>query len=216
MNPLIIESSSSKAVATLIFLHGLGDTGQGWATAVKYLARSLPNFRFVLPTAPTRPVTLNNHFPMPAWYDIYSLSNHNHKVDEAGILESQDKIIELVQSEKQSGQKVFVGGFSQGAAIALQVGLQCSDVSGVVALSGYYALPKLAIKNQQIPILMAHGTSDSIVDYSWGQKSCEALKSKSIDVRFKSYPGMGHESSMDELNDVSAFLNEQTKLKNEL
>lgn len=216
MNPLIVESSSSKAIATLIFLHGLGDTGQGWASTMKYLAASLPQFRLVLPTAPTRPVTLNNHFPMPAWYDIFSLSLINHKVDEAGILQSQKKIIEIVEKEKQCGKKVFVGGFSQGAAIALQVGLQCSDVSGVVALSGYYALPDMTVKNQQVSIFMAHGTSDSVVDYSWGHRSYESLKSKNLNVIFKSYPGMAHESSIDELNDIANFLNEQMKQKSEL
>lgn len=216
MNPLIIESTSTKAVATLIFLHGLGDTGKGWEGAIKYLASTLPHFRFVLPTAPTRPVTLNNHFSMPAWYDLYSLSPLNHTVDEAGIAQSQNKITELVQKERQSGKRVFVGGFSQGAVIALQVGLQCTEVSGIVALSGYYALPDAIVKNQEVPILMCHGTADAIVQYAWGQKSANALKEKNLNVQFKSYPGMAHESSIEELDDLSRFLQELLKQKIEL
>lgn len=216
MNPLIIESTSTKAIATLIFLHGLGDTGQGWMSAVKFLAEFLPNFRFVLPTAPTRPVTLNNNFPMPAWYDIHSLSLHNHKVDEFGILQSQDQIITLIKKESEAVRRVFVGGFSQGAVIALQAGLQCTDVCGIVALSGYYALPDLPVKNHQVPIFMGHGTADAIVQYASGQKSADTLKSKNLNVQFKPYPGMAHESSIEELQDIGRFLNEQVKQKNEL
>ena len=216
MNPFIIESTSSKAVATLIFLHGLGDTGKGWASAMKYLAPSLGHVRFVLPTAPTRPVTINGNMPMPAWYDIYSLSPVDHRTDEAGISQSQAQITDLVETERQAGRKVFVGGFSQGAVVALQVGLQNSGVSGIVALSGYYALPNSVIRNQEVPIFMAHGTKDIVVQYAWGQKSAEALKSKGCKVQFQSYAGMAHESSMEELEDVKLFILEQLKEKNEL
>ena len=37
------------------------------------IRNSLPNTRFVLPTAPVQPVTLNGGMAMPSWYDIAGL-----------------------------------------------------------------------------------------------------------------------------------------------
>jgi len=48
----------------------------------------MPHVKFILPTAPTQPVTLNMGMPMPSWYDIEGLderTNENCK----GIEESR-------------------------------------------------------------------------------------------------------------------------------
>lgn len=57
--------------ATVLLLHGLGDTAHGWLDVARMLGRApaLHHVRFVLPTAPVRPVTLNMGMPMTAWFD---------------------------------------------------------------------------------------------------------------------------------------------------
>lgn len=47
--------------ATLIFAHGLGDSGAGWYDVAQMLSArpGLRHFRFVLPNAPVVPVSLN-------------------------------------------------------------------------------------------------------------------------------------------------------------
>lgn len=57
MAPVIV-SPSGKHTATLIFLHGLGDTGHGWASSLAELRQS--HVKIVCPTANTMPVTLNS------------------------------------------------------------------------------------------------------------------------------------------------------------
>lgn len=58
MQPLLFEAVS-KHSATVIFLHGLGDTGHGWASAVEnWRMRSrLNHVKFMLPHAPNIPIT---------------------------------------------------------------------------------------------------------------------------------------------------------------
>lgn len=48
-----------KHTATVIFAHGLGDTGHGWASAVENWRRRqrLDEVKFVLPHAPAVPIT---------------------------------------------------------------------------------------------------------------------------------------------------------------
>ena len=57
MAPVIV-SPSGKHTATLIFLHGLGDTGHGWASSLAEVRQS--HVKIVCPTANTIPVTLNS------------------------------------------------------------------------------------------------------------------------------------------------------------
>lgn len=65
----------NKHESTLIWLHGLGDTADGFLPI--FLDPTIDPTPFttkvVLPTASTKPVTINNHMSMPSWYDIYSL-----------------------------------------------------------------------------------------------------------------------------------------------
>ena len=55
---------------TLIFLHGLGDTSQGFLDVfcLEYVAA--PTCRIVLPTAPRKPVSLNDGYVMNSWFDM--------------------------------------------------------------------------------------------------------------------------------------------------
>lgn len=58
--PLIFPAVKSHT-ATVIFAHGLGDTGHGWASAVENWRRRqrLDEVKFILPHAPTIPITCN-------------------------------------------------------------------------------------------------------------------------------------------------------------
>lgn len=50
--PLYFESKT-KHTATVIILHGLGDTANGWSSFAPMLQMKLPHVKFVFPTAPT-------------------------------------------------------------------------------------------------------------------------------------------------------------------
>uniref|UniRef100_A0A286XS83 Acyl-protein thioesterase 1 n=1 Tax=Cavia porcellus TaxID=10141 RepID=A0A286XS83_CAVPO len=70
------------AGAAVIFLHGLGDTGHGWAEAFAGIRSS--HIKYICPHAPVMPVTLNMNMAMPSWFDIIGLSPDAHE-DEPGI-----------------------------------------------------------------------------------------------------------------------------------
>ena len=54
----VVLSARGKHTASLIFLHGLGDTGHGWASTLAEIRSD--NIKIVCPTAATQPVTLNS------------------------------------------------------------------------------------------------------------------------------------------------------------
>jgi hypothetical protein len=66
----------------------LGDSAQGWFP-IFYEAKMNPfppSTKIILPTAPMIKVTLNQGFPMNAWYDIFEMPT----------LQNIDKAIELI------------------------------------------------------------------------------------------------------------------------
>ena len=125
----------------LVLLHGLGAAGDDLYPLAKYLCGG--QLRVVCPHAPVRPVTVNGGMPMRAWYDIAG-ANLEDRQDAAGIKESAAQINALLAAESARGfatNKIFLGGFSQGAAMALYAGLRYAEtLAGVIALSGYLLL----------------------------------------------------------------------------
>merc|ERR1712029_1121699 len=106
---------SKKHTATLVFLHGLGDTGFGWAGALNTIR---PDFlKVICPTAPNLPVTINGGMEMPAWYDIVSLDEKDGaREDMDGVDWAVNYLHSLVKGEEEQGlpsDRIMVGGFSQ-------------------------------------------------------------------------------------------------------
>jgi predicted esterase len=70
----IVVPATAKHTATVIFAHGLGDSGNGWASAVQSWRGHgrLDGVKFILPHAPAIPITCNWGMKMPGWFDIVS------------------------------------------------------------------------------------------------------------------------------------------------
>jgi predicted esterase len=73
----VITIAPAKPTATVIFMHGLGDTADGWAPMLHHeIAPLMPHIKFICPTAPVRPVTLNGGMAMTSWHDITDLRSY--------------------------------------------------------------------------------------------------------------------------------------------
>jgi len=212
--PAIEVETAPKPDASVIWLHGLGDTGDGWSQVVPGLA--LPKsmrVRFVFPHAPKMAVAINNGYVMPAWYDIRE-ANLSERADVAGVQRSQAQLVALMARENARGvddARIVLAGFSQGGAVALYTGLRHPKrIAGIVALSTYLvsanALPsESSAANRGVPIFMAHGTFDPVVRLAWAQASREALVQGGYPVEWHEYP-MEHSAEMEEVAAVGAFL----------
>ena len=172
--------------------------------------------KFVLPTAPERPITLNGGYQMPGWSDIYSLGDKSEE-DRSGFEESAKRVTELIQAELDQGvesEKIIVGGFSQGGALALHVSLRAKyKLAGCCALSTWLPLrgdyPE-AISDEaksSLRLFQAHGEIDEVVQYRWGRESHDSLKGwLSSDTEFLPIPGMGHSSDPTEIEALRAII----------
>ena len=214
-----IELYSSQAIAegetpalTLFFLHGLGDTANGWAGAFAGQGVDVPgeSYKVVLPTAATVPVTLNGGMAMPSWFDLYGLDAAD-PVDEPGIDAAAARLLALAEREADDTKVVF-GGFSQGGAVALTAGLRADfDVEGIVGASTWLPLAetypaKLAAGAAARPVGLFHGSEDLTVRTAWGEETRDVLAGLGFDVAWHAYAGMAHSACEAEFADMAAFL----------
>ncbi|KAJ6443324.1 GPI anchored protein [Purpureocillium lavendulum] len=199
--PLIFPAKG-RHTATVIFTHGLGDSGAGWADAVERWRHKpqLSEVKFILPNAPVIPITINNGYPMPGWFDVTSLGAAITSIesklneDKDGILESRKYLHSLIQAEVAAGiptERVLLGGFSQGGAMSIFAGLTAPfKIAGIVGMSSW---------------LLLHQT-DQMIRYPLAQGSERLLKAMGYDVTLKTYSGMEHNACLEELDEVEAFI----------
>lgn len=211
----IIIEPKQPATHSVIWLHGLGADGGDFVPVVEQLDLS-PSLavKFIFPTAPTRPVTMNGGMPMPAWFDIQTMDLLNNQ-DEAGIRQAQQQIMQLVNAEIAQGRdsrQILLAGFSQGGALALFTALSATmPLAGVMGLSTLLPVAEkvkqeLSKENQQLPIFLAHGKLDSIVSVNLGLMTREQLVDCGYQVEWREYM-MDHSVCAEEIRDISQFMN---------
>ena len=213
LDSIIIETGDDPDCA-VIWLHGLGADGNDFVPIVEQL--QLPShyaIRFIFPNAPIRPITINQGYPMPGWYDISSMSIVEQE-DEAGIKESSAILKQLCDEQVSLGinsSRIVVAGFSQGGAIALHCGCRYpKPLAGIMALSTYMPLPdtledEVDENIAEVPVFMAHGRQDDVVNYEYGKLSMDKLDALNIEVQWHEYD-MGHSVCLEEINHIRNWL----------
>uniref|UniRef100_A0A671EKJ6 Acyl-protein thioesterase 1 n=1 Tax=Rhinolophus ferrumequinum TaxID=59479 RepID=A0A671EKJ6_RHIFE len=194
-----IVPAARKATAAVIFLHGLGDTGHGWAEAFAGIRSS--HIKYICPHA----------------FDIIGLSPDSQE-DEPGIKQAAENVKALIEQEVKNGipsNRIILGGFSQGGALSLYTALTTQQkLAGVTALSCWLPLRAsfsqgpISGVNKDISILQCHGDCDPLVPLMFGSLTVEKLKTlvNPANVTFKTYEGMMHSSSQQEMMDIKQFI----------
>ncbi|KAH6711011.1 putative acyl-protein thioesterase 1 [Leptodontidium sp. MPI-SDFR-AT-0119] len=224
----LIIPAVKKHTATLIFAHGLGDSGAGWVSLAENWRRrqKFEEVKFIFPNAPSIPITVNMGMQMPGWYDIVrprditEFNDLQAGQDEKGILKSRDYFHALIASEIEAGipsNRIVLGGFSQGGAMSIFSGLTApTKLGGIFGLSCYLLLHSKLKEfipsdnpNKETPIFMGHGDRDPLVKPEWGQMTAKFLGKTGWKVDLKMYKGLEHSALPEEIDDVEKYLNER-------
>lgn len=214
MSVNLIELESGDApTATLIVLHGLGADGNDFVPVCRALdLDAVGPVRFLLPDAPERPVTRNGGYVMRAWFDVFVPGSGID--DEAGIRASRNIVEALIAREVTRGvpaSRIVLMGFSQGCALALVSGLRHAErLAGIAGLSGYLPLAartaaERSAANRDVPVFLAHGTQDGVVDIERALAARGVLDDLSISYDWHTYD-MDHEVCPDEIADLNRWL----------
>jgi phospholipase/carboxylesterase len=216
-NPLILEPQNT-ADACVIWLHGLGADRYDFMPVAEALQELLLSTRFVMPQAPSRPVTINGGYEMPSWYDIKAMTPAR-AIDQDQLEASADQVIALIKAEQAKGislSRIVLAGFSQGGAVVLHTAyIKWQEaLGGVLALSTYAPTfadgIELTACQQRTPALCLHGVHDPVVVPSMGRTAFEHLKRWGVEASWQEYP-MEHEVLPQEIQDIYAWLSQKLR-----
>lgn len=209
-----VKEPQQPAQACVIWMHGLGADANDMMGVANQLPVTLP-VRHVFIDAPVRPVTLNNHMPMRAWYDIVGMKLTDRE-DHDGLMRSESMIRQVIDTQITEGFKsnqIFLAGFSQGGAMALFTGLRSPvPLAGIVTLSGYLPLSsecEPALLNNTTPVFIAGGRFDPIVLPAWTKQSMQWLEAHGFKhIAWHEY-SMEHNICAAEICDLANWLTAQ-------
>lgn len=216
IKPIVFRAPKTPNAA-VIFLHGLGDTGHGWATlpTIMHQRSEFQHIDFVLPNAPMRYISMYGQMA-PGWFDLTSL-NANALQDAKGTMRSLEMVEDVVAEVVSQGiphERIVIGGFSQGGALAEAAALLFTDkYAGFLPVSGFLSIRDKIDKitdpvNKDTPMLFLHGTADDVVSLDSGVRSRQVFedKFKFSHIEHREYPGVGHTLPPEGIDDIASFL----------
>lgn len=220
LDTLIKEPEDIEPTCTVIWLHGMGSNPEecvGLLDAIRQFGG--PAARFIIPRAPELEMGYNNGTATTAWYKVNK--DFGEKPEDVSSIKTMhlkvSQIINQIVSQGIPAETIFLGGFSQGAAMALYSGVrQARTLAGVIALSGYLPAPELLEKDitpagKMTPYYVAHGAFDEIISPMLAKNSAQYMESKIDTLIWREYD-MEHTVCSDELKHMVQFMN--TALQN--
>jgi phospholipase/carboxylesterase len=193
----------------LLLLHGIGSNEHDLYGLAPFLDK-----RFLIISV-RAPLTLEPG--SYAWFEVDFTpqgSIINPEQAEASLKTLITFLQEAIAEYNADPKQVYLMGFSQGAIMSASVALTRPElVAGAVLMSGRILpeiRPTIASSEELsgLPILVVHGTADTVLPISNGRASREFLSSLQVNLTYHEYP-MGHEVNQESLNDVTTWLTEQ-------
>jgi phospholipase/carboxylesterase len=182
---------------TAIWLHGVGETPDAYLDLAQRLELSRNGVRSVVPLAPDRHVSMTGK-QVPSWFqqDPFELFeadpvSFEAAANAAGLLVRQEA--SLVPAED-----IVLCGFSQGAALALIVGLRYAERLGGLALFAPYPLNQGELRQTRsaaglgTPLWIGHGRDDLVVPAQLVQGLSDRLSRGGYAVDLNFFAG-GHD-----------------------
>ena len=212
------DGDGGGAGPAVILMHGFGAPGDDLVPLWRVL-RAPRGTRFVFPAAP---IALGREYMGGRawwWIDIderirrrASGARDTGEVPE-GLAEARAKVDAVISfvDTSLSPPKIVLGGFSQGAMVALDTALHSSrPLAGLVLLSGTHIAandwaPRLEGR-RGLPVFMSHGREDPILPFDVSEGLRGTLVDAGLSVDWVEFRG-GHAIPEPVLQGVGAFLN---------
>ena len=196
-----IPASAARASQLVVFLHGYGADGNDLIELGRQWRALLPGAAFVSPHAPERCAAT----PMGRqWFALSnSLPEDRGGAEERwrGAVKARGAIDAFLDAElKRLGldeSGLALVGFSQGAMMALHVGLRRSRApAAILGFSGLLVGPErlneATARGAPPPILLIHGDQDPLIPVEAMFLAAEALAGASIPAQWHVSLGVGH------------------------
>ena len=176
----------------VVFLHGIHGRGEDWMWLADVWRDFLPRAVFLFPNAtfPSQ-VRPEGH----VWWNI-SFNEARLRRDVARV---GPMLMELLDAQLDryalNPGAMILGGFSQGAILALHVGTHWNaPLAGILCYSGVLAsLPRSRFRGRPMPpVLLSYGTDDKIIPAAMLGNTGRLLRKGRCDIFERAAIGSGH------------------------
>lgn len=186
-------ASDGPAKQLLILCHGVGADGSDLLGIAPYLAKVLPDAKFMAPDAPHR-------FDLAPfgrqWFSLLDVTPETRLAGAQAAAPILDAFIDAqLAAHGLEDKDLALVGFSQGTMMALHVGLRRRRAPA--AIVGYSGMlvgeDRLAAEMTcRPPVLLVHGDTDDVVPPDALPAAVAALEGAGLRVRHELRPGLGH------------------------
>lgn len=192
----------------VILLHGYGSDGKDMIGLGNFWNQGFPDVEFLAPNAPN-PCSVN-----PFGFEWFHLDLERGDTNyEAGAEQAypiiRDYVLERVADAGLELKDVVLGGFSQGAMMALYTGLRFEEpLAGILCFSGKMVDPETIGDEMETspPVCLVHGEDDEVVPVAGSLEAKEVLEEFYVNVSLKVTQKTGHSIAMDGLQFATGFL----------
>jgi phospholipase/carboxylesterase len=207
--PMLAPANGGAPDSAVVLLHGYGSDGNDLIELAPHWQGLLPGALFVSPNAP-QALGMGGY----QWFAI-DWTGDRLASRQTGVVSARPVLVDFLNDLwSQTGiapERTLLGGFSQGAMMALHVGTslpQEQTLMGIIGFSGAFLPPEGFGRGElaKPPICLVHGDMDDVVDPNLSAEADSALHEAGFDVRYHVSRGVGHGIAPDGLAFASAFI----------
>jgi thioredoxin 1 len=203
----VVQGSSAQRL--LLLVHGYGADEQDLGGLLPYLDPD-GTFAAVMPRAPISAPGAPGYM----WYDM--VGGSADVTDQfVSALDALDAIVdEQCEALGFDRASAIFGGFSQGAGLALALGLYAAPdgrsrvrPAGVLAMSPAAMTGPIDDGAREVPVLVQHGTHDPLIPVQRSRDLARDLREFGVPTLYREYP-MEHQVAIEGLRDARAWLDD--------
>lgn len=197
-----IAAKDKESKRLLVVLHGLGDSLEGYRWLPQIL--DLPWMNYLLVNAP------DPYYGGFSWYGFEGDPGPD-------IQRSRALVTELLDARRAAGfpsEQTILFGFSQGCLMTLDTGLRYPHrLAGLVGISGYAHEPEKILRElspagRTVPVLMTHGTQDTLIPLVPVRAQASLLRDKGVNLRWKEFAKAHTIAGEEEIQLIRDFINQ--------
>lgn len=213
--PMLAPRSGKPPRQLIVLLHGYGSNGADLISLGTYWRDMLPEALFVAPNAPEPVPGTAEGYQWMAMVpgDALPLSPGGFIGGSVRAAAARSAIVALLEARwAQTGlgpTQTMLVGFSQGAMMALHVGLSLDTrLCGIVAFSGLLIPPRdfWASAGAKPPVCLVHGELDDVVEPAGSAEAARILDEKGFEVTYHVSGGARHTIAPDGLEVAGRFI----------
>ncbi|UJR80144.1 Phospholipase [Sandaracinus amylolyticus] len=200
----------------IVLLHGYGSRPEHLVGLAE--RTDLPaGTRLVLPYAP-EPTRSSDAVQGFVWWRFPCALGDLPRTSIPAMGAARDRVRALLDDiERRMGvrsDRIVLGGFSQGAMLALDVALHDPrPLAGIVLMSGTLVdeaawRPRFASR-RGLPAYVSHGREDDVLPFANAERLVERMREGGVDVRFRPFTG-GHVATAETSTEIATFIREVT------